>query len=1080
MSEIIDIPSPRGLPVFGNGLQFLGSNAIERFRSAVRASPEGLVRLRFPRSVAPTPVILCSSAEASRELFDDDRFPKFLAPAVANLTPTGIFTMFTHDPVWAPTHRHILPSLSGAQVIRDLPILHSVARELTDFVLGQGPRDGRVNMEDALTRAAFDAICQIALRTSYGALYRQSGPEFFDLVRKGLDETMAEVRELPLVWKMQIPRRRRQADRLARSRREADAIIEHRRRLGPEAGTDDLLARLLWQGDPETGQPMSADTIRDQVLSFAVLGQDTTKSLMTWALYHLSAHPNVQRQVQEEIDSITGGDQTRPLSATELAHLQVLDRVLSETLRITQPIPNVVRYAAADDTLLGKYRVPQGSIIVMLRDVTHLDSVSWPNPEQFDPDRWLPDRIDTIVPGSYSPFGGGIRACIGQGFAHMEALTFLSTLLRSASFELDGEYSLDVSTTHFSSSPAALKRLRVVRREPSRVVPVANAAPASGCPYPSIPVSTTDAMPSADDLPDSFSAATEGSLTVAYGSEGGTCHQVARRLARESTSMGLNAVVTPLDSIVDALPLAGPLVIVSSSYNGAPPSNARTFVAHLKSSATDLSSMQATVLGLGDPAWHLTYQAVPAEIDILLREAGCTPMVERGAMDVSQDFSDEYDTWTAALWPALGLSVPAQGDLVGSRSAISVTRAHHAALDTIDEGVGNGYVESNRELHGLSATGSAGRSTRHVAIALPKGMSYETGDHLIVHAYNHRLVVDRALDVLGIEAGAMIEITAMDAAGTWLPTGVPVDARFLFEGFIDFGQPMSARQMAVLARALTGPAADAVNALAALSPADFDAQVFDRRLTLLDLLTELGRPSIPLEVAFSLLSPLKRRRYSISSSPLDDPRIASITVGVVRGPSFSGHGTFRGVASTYLAGVEPGQVVKVAVASSGGFQPPDDTSVPIIMIGAGTGIAPFRGFAQHRAAQQAQGHALGEALLLAGCRRSDEDRLYLDEWEAHERGGIVTVEWAFSREPVIGTDGNPTGEISKAYVQDLVTARRALIDELLSRGAIIYVCGDAAGMAAGVRTSLGADVVDDLRSQGRYLEDVWSGTLAHA
>ena len=193
---------------------------------------------------------------------------------------------------------------------------------------------------------------------------------------------------------------------------------------------------MLWQADPETGQAMSEDTIRDQVLSFSVLGEDTTKSLMTWALYHLSAHPEIQRQVQEEIDAITGGDQTRPLSATELSHLQVLDRVLTETLRITLPIPNVARYAASEETLLGKYRVPQYSIIVLLREITHRDPASWPDPDRFDPDRWLPERIESVVPGSYAPFGGGIRACIGQGFAHMEALTFLSTLLRAADWRV--------------------------------------------------------------------------------------------------------------------------------------------------------------------------------------------------------------------------------------------------------------------------------------------------------------------------------------------------------------------------------------------------------------------------------------------------------------------------------------------------------------------------------------------------------------------------------------------------------------------------------------------------------------------
>jgi sulfite reductase alpha subunit-like flavoprotein len=83
------------------------------------------------------------------------------------------------------------------------------------------------------------------------------------------------------------------------------------------------------------------------------------------------------------------------------------------------------------------------------------------------------------------------------------------------------------------------------------------------------------------------------------------------------------------------------------------------------------------------------------------------------------------------------------------------------------------------------------------------------------------------------------------------------------------------------------------------------------------------------------------------------------------------------------------------------------------MIGAGTGIAPFRGFAQHRAGQRAQGHALGEALLLAGCRGSDEDRLYLDEWEAHERDGVIEVQWAYSREPVTGADGNPPGRFRR-------------------------------------------------------------------
>lgn len=1072
MPELIDIPQPRSLPFVHNGLPFLLKDPQAHLRRTVSSHPDGLVLLRFPKSVSPTPIIVCSSTEAMSELHDDVRFPKFASPISEKIAPTGLFTSPTHNPAWAVTHHTVLPALSGPQLLHDLPILQYTAHLLTTVVVDHGPKDGHVDIEDALARAAFDAICQIAFRTNYGALFHQPGSEFFDTLQKGVNEMFAESVTLPFLWRLKFLRRRRQAARVSATFAEVDAIIENRRRMGPEAGTEDLLGRLLWPVDPEARQLISADVIRDQVLNIAIVGQDSTKSLMTWVLYHLSAHPDIQRQVQEEIDAVTGEDRSRPLSASDLAQLHLLDRVLSETLRLTQPFSAGTRYAAQEETLLGKYRVPQNSVIVVLRDKVHTDPANWTDPELFDPDRWLPERMATITPGSYLPFSAGIRACIGQGFAHTEAMTFLSSLLRAATFHLDGEYSTDANPG-FALSPLSLKTLRVTRREPKTTASARKPTTITGCPHSSAP---SENVNDSEDLEELIAVGAKGSLIVGYGSDGGTCLQIARRVSREAARVGLTSTIVPLDSLVDTLPTEDPLVIVCSSYNGAPPSNAIAFRDHLKGGDLALSSWRAAVLGVGDPAWHLTFQEAPSQIDTLLRENGCTPLIDRGIIDVSQDFTIDYRTWTNSLWENLGLTAPAEAQPLGSYPDLTVSLAHHPAMDAVDDGVSNAYVVSNRELLQPKADP---RSTRHVEITLPQGMSYETGDHLIVNAYNHRLVVDRALDVLGIKSGAIIEITAGDSAGTWLPAEVPIDARFLFEAFIDFGQPMSVGQMAILAEVLTGSAADSVVDLSALSPEEFHTQVFTRRLTLLDLLAELGRPPIPLDVALSLLSPLKRRRYSISSSPLVDSRLASITVGVVRGPSFSGHGTFRGVTSSYLNALEAGQVVNVAVASSGGFQPPLDPSVPIIMIGAGTGIAPFRGFAQHRAGQRAQGHALGESLLLAGCRRSDEDRLYLDEWESFERESIVEVKWAFSREPILGADGSSTKEFTKTYVQELVTAHRAQIDELLNRGGIIYICGDASGMAAGVRNSLGSDVVNELRSRGQLLEDVWSSTFSH-
>jgi cytochrome P450 / NADPH-cytochrome P450 reductase len=1073
--ELIDIPQPQSLPLIHNGLPFVLKEPQAHLRSIVSAYPDGLVLLRFPKSVSPTPIIVCSSTEAMSELHDDVRFPKFATPITEKIAPTGLFTSPTHNPAWAVTHRTVLPALSGPQLLHDLPILQSTAHLLTAVVVDHGPKDGHVDIEDALARAAFDAICQIAFRTNYGALFHQPGSEFFDTLQKGVNEIYTESVTWPFLWRLKFLRRRRQAARLSAAFAEVDAIIENRRRMGSEVGTEDLLGRLLWPVDPEAGLLITEDVIRDQVLNIAIVGQDSTKSLMTWVLYHLSAHPDIQRQVQGEIDAVTGGDQSRPLSASDLAQLHLLDRVLSETLRLTQPFGAISGYAAQEETLLGKYRVPQNSVIVVLRDKVHTDPANWTDPELFDPDRWLPERLATITPGSYLPFSAGIRACIGQGFAHMEAMTFLSSLLRAATFHLDGEYSFDTDPG-FSLSPLSLETLRVTRREPKTTGSVGKPTTTTGCPHSSAPSQDVNVSEGLEEL---NTVGAKGSITVGYGSDGGTCLQIARRVSREAARVGLTATIVPLDSLVDTLPMEDPLIIVCSSYNGAPPSNAIAFRNHLKDGGLALSSMRAAVLGVGDPAWHLTFQEAPTQIDTLLRENGCTPLIDRGIIDVSQDFTSEYLTWTNSLWGNLGLTAPTEAQSHGTHPDLSVSLTHHPAMDAIDDGVSNAYVASNRELLEPRALKAGPRSTRHVEITLPEGMTYETGDHLIVSAFNHRTVVDRALDVLGIKSGAIIEINPGDSAGTWLPTEVPVDARFLFEAFIDFGQPISAGQMAILAEVLTGSTGDSVRELAALSPEEFNARVFTPRLTLLDLLTELGKPPIPLDVALRLLSPLKRRRYSISSSPLVDPGLASITVGVVRGTSFSGNGTFRGVASSYLNALESGQVVHVAVASSGGFQPPLDPSVPIIMIGAGTGIAPFRGFAHHRAGQRAQGHALGESLLLAGCRRSDEDRLYLDEWESFEREGIVEVKWAFSREPVVGADGSPTEEFTKTYVQDLITAHRSQIDELLSRGAIIYICGDASGMATGVRNSLGSDVVDDLRSRGQLLEDVWSNTFSH-
>jgi cytochrome P450/NADPH-cytochrome P450 reductase len=258
----------------------------------------------------------------------------------------------------------------------------------------------------------------------------------------------------------------------------------------------------------------------------------------------------------------------------------------------------------------------------------------------------------------------------------------------------------------------------------------------------------------------------------------------------------------------------------------------------------------------------------------------------------------------------------------------------------------------------------------------------------------------------------------------------------------------------------------------------YRAEVLSRRKSVYDLMQDHPACELPFHLYLEMLSPLAPRYYSISSSPARDPARASITVAVVEAPALSGHGVYRGACSTYLAGRRPGDVIHASVRETkAGFRLPDDDSVPLIMIGPGTGLAPFRGFLQEREARKARGATLGPAMLLFGCRHPMQDYLYAEELQAFAADGVVELHTAFSR------GGGP-----KTYVQDLIAAQKDRVLALLDQGAIVYVCGDGGRMEPDVKAALtaiwrarsGADAaaaaqwIAELGACNRYVLDVWA------
>ena len=249
---------------------------------------------------------------------------------------------------------------------------------------------------------------------------------------------------------------------------------------------------------------------------------------------------------------------------------------------------------------------------------------------------------------------------------------------------------------------------------------------------------------------------------------------------------------------------------------------------------------------------------------------------------------------------------------------------------------------------------------------------------------------------------------------------------------------------------------------------------------MLDLLEAFPACALPFAEFLDLLPPLRPRYYSISSSPLRSPDACSITAGVLRAPARSGTGTFTGVSSSYLAALPVGGTVFVFVRRPTiAFHPPENPHVPMIMVGAGTGVAPFRGFLQERAALASQGVPVAQSLLFFGCRNRESDLLYADELRDYEDRGLVRVENAFSR---------ATDERCR-YVQDALLDCADEVWDALRHDAVVFVCGNASTIAPGVRAALtqifqartstgpadAAAWLAGLRATDRFVEDIWGG-----
>ena len=579
-------------------------------------------------------------------------------------------------------------------------------------------------------------------------------------------------------------------------------------------------------------------------------------------------------------------------------------------------------------------------------------------------------------------------------------------------------------------------------------------------------------------------------LLVLYGSNLGTAEELAHRLAENAEVNGFETTLGAMDDYAGKLPQDGALVIICASYNGAPPDNATKFVAWLDKSAPPdaAKNVRFTVFGCGNREWAATYQSVPRHIDERLVALGGARVFERGEGDARDDLDGQYESWFTKLGP-----VAAQAFGIETGFDRDTTTEPLYAVETVATAAANPVVAAAnaremvvlgiRELQTRNGGASSERSTKHIDIALSAGTTYRVGDHLSVVPRNDPALVAAIARRFGLTAETTVRLAANAGRRAQLPVGEPITVGTLLGHYLEVQGVATRKAIAVMAThtrcPMTQPKLQALAADDEAGAAKYRAEVLAKRKSIYDLLEEHLACELPFPAYLEALSLLTPRYYSISSSPAGDASRCSITVGVVDEPARSGRGRFRGTCSTWLAGRAPGDAIFASVRETkAGFRLPDNDSVPIIMIGPGTGLAPFRGFFQERAARKAAGAILGPAMLFFGCRRPDHDFLYGDELQRFETDGIAQLRVAFSR-----------GDGPKTYVQDLVRADSDAVWRLIERGAVIYVCGDGGKMEPDVKRALvelhaqktgGSAVasqmwIEEMGRAGRYVLDVWSG-----
>ncbi|KAK2610525.1 hypothetical protein N8I77_003948 [Diaporthe amygdali] len=1016
-------------------------------------------------------VVVVSSHELIDEVCDEARFEKTTKGNLETLRVLvggGLFTAYSDEHDWYVGHRILIPAMGPIAVRRMFDQMVDCVSQMILKWDRLGP-EHEVSGPDDFSRLTFDVIGLCAMNYRFNCFYAEDPPRFMTAMADALVEAGKVTNRMAVENALRYFSRMKLAEDIEYMHSVCAGVIAERK-ANPQPELNDLLNVMLFGKDPVSGESMSDELISNEFLTFLIAGHETTSGTMNFMMYNLLKHPEKLQKCYQEVDEVLGDN------AMELEHiprLKYLWATMRETLRFLGPISSISRHSKRETVIGGKYKInPDWVIMLNLRGLHHDTSVYGPDADEFRPERFLEGGWEQNPQNAWKAFGTGSRGCPGKAIAEQEMITAWALIFQRFNIELaDPEYQLKIKPT-LTIKPDDFKFK--VRRRPGkdRMVGLAG-APHKEKVYPAAGQGKT-AKSDARKAHETDKSAELKPLSIFFGGISNTCKTFAEDFQHDAPSFGFQVPdgVRNLDEGVENLPTDKPVLIITSSYEGQPPDNAKSFVAWLETRAAAgddglLKGVSYAVFGAGNKDWVRTFHRIPKLVDNLMEKLGATRIMPLGLVDVSEDILGPWEDWKAGLFPVLRKLSGATAEVMAEEIKVEVVHPEAPAKLAGSE-ITTGIILSNTEI----VKAGVGPQKKHMEVLLPPGQRYRSGDYLVVLPVNPREQIRRVMNRFGLHLDDLLTVTGTSKEYLTGFQDEHITAYELIGTRVELATPASQRQVAALAAKL--PASEELKTLSSDASA-YRSEVLEKRVSVLDLLEDFPSCTLSFSEYLAMLQPLAPRQYSISSSPLVYPPVpstttafpsytvarsspagaaaaaandddssacvtCSITYDVLEGaPALSGHGAFAGVASSYLSNLPAGSRLRCSIRGTNAskFRLPPDLKTPVIMVAAGTGIAPMRAFIQERAAVAgARGaDALGPAVLYFGCRDHAQDFLYRDELAAWEAAGAVKVRAAFSRcaPPEQGT----------AHVDEVIWADREEMRRLFRAGARILVCGSA-------------------------------------